>query len=121
VLAHSLSTDLLPGTYTSSDYSPSSLDTRNLTTTSTYDTFTLNLPSTPVIFSSKNYHDPTSGDWSSAVFPDGWYGLISPGLAVWGGIPVRGELRNIPPKSREFMEVAYGELKSTDRADGRSL
>jgi hypothetical protein len=110
VIAHSSSADLLPGLYPSSTYSFSSLDLRNSSATSSDSTLDIALPSTPLIFSSKNYHDPilVDGDWSSAYMPEGWYGIVNPGLALWGSIPNRGELRNLPAKSKSFMKVAYG-------------
>jgi hypothetical protein len=96
-----------------------------LSTTTAGSTFTLSLPSRSLIFSAKNYHTPLqSGEWTSAVFPDGWYGLINPGLAVWGSIPNKGELRNLPTKSRALMDIAFGELPSLDvgvGADDRSM
>lgn len=42
--------------------------------------------------------------------PDGWYGTLAAGQAVWGAIPDKGQLRNGPPRTKGFVEIAYGEL-----------
>ena len=126
VIAHSSSADLIPGSYPSSEYPLSSVELRNLSATSS-ETLDLSLPSTPLVFSGKYYHglSAVEGDWSSAYLPEGWYGLVKPGLALWGSIPNRGELRNLPPKSKSFMEVAYGmsslTTKGTRRLINRSM
>ena len=69
-----------------------------------------------MVFSKKAYHDliPTGeGDWSSIYLPDGWYGTLAAGQAIWGAVPDKGQLRNGPPRTRGFVEIAYGELSSS--------
>lgn len=61
----------------------------------------VSLPSRPVTFSAVLYagvaqvyesQSPVRG-WSSAYLPEGWYGLLKPGQAVWGAIP---DIRQMP-------------------------
>jgi hypothetical protein len=121
VVAHGLnSVDFTPGTYPISDYTSSELQLRNTTLASDAKSYTISLPVSPVLFNKKAYHDlvPTDdGDWSSAYFPDGWYGTLAAGQAVWGAIPDKSQLRNGPPQTRGFVEVAYGELSQRFRSD----
>jgi hypothetical protein len=114
VIAHSPAADLIPGQYSLSDYPLSSLDTRNLTASTTSSVLNLDLPSEPIVFSSKAYHSPSSlsGEWQSAFLPEGWFGLVTPGQALWGSIPDKRQLKNLPAKSKSFMEVAYGMVSS---------
>ncbi|ORX35656.1 hypothetical protein BD324DRAFT_66901 [Kockovaella imperatae] len=52
-------------------------------------------PSTPFFFSSADYAGSVSQlhHWESAFFPDGWYGLVRPGVAIWGSVP---KVRDLP-------------------------
>ena len=90
MVAHGLD-DLVPGTYPTSDYSvPERV--QDLSITSSSDHFTISLPATPLIFGQNSYHDELAsleGEWKSAHFPDGWYGTVSPGQALWGAVPMR--------------------------------
>jgi hypothetical protein len=110
VVASSPDGDLAPGTYPSSSHSIDNLELRNLSSSTTADQLTISLPSTPLVFSEKYYPHPiplSSQDWTSAYLPDGWYGLVAPGQAVWGSIPNKKELA-LPSKVKGFKEVAYG-------------
>lgn len=110
VVAHG-SDDLVPGTYPTADYSvPNHLQDLSITTSS--DHFTLSLPSTPLLFSQDNYHhqlDSLDGEWNSAYLPDGWYGTVSPGQAIWGAVPKRSESKSLPGRARVFGNIGYGE------------
>lgn len=110
--------DLVPGTYPSSQYDPSSNHLRNLSISTTPQTFTLSPPLSPLTFDGKNYHDAQISlleDWDSAYLPDGWYGTLIPGQAIWGAVADKKQLGGLPPKTQGFIEVAYGMCPSLSR------
>lgn len=112
VLAHHSDHDLVPGTCPSSEYDPISLNLRNLSLSSTANTFTISPPASPAIFAQENYLELRSSgdeDWSSAYLPDGWYGTLAPGQAVWGAVADKAQLGGLPPRTGGFIDVAFGE------------
>lgn len=120
VIAHHRDFDLVLGTYPSSSYDPASLELRNLSISTTPQTFTISPPLSPLTFNGKNYHDAQislDGDWSSAYLPDGWYGTMAPGQAVWGAVADKRQLGGLPSRTRGFIDVAYG--RSLTRRFGR--
>lgn len=57
-------------------------------------------PPFPVVFNDKDYvnnleYEPGMGTGKAAYFPSGWYGLLEPGKAVWGGIPDSSQIKGI--------------------------
>lgn len=58
------------------------------------DQVVISTPPQPVFFTSTKYRGGLAEDdeWTSAYLPEGWYGLVEPGKALWGAIPKSGHL-----------------------------
>ncbi|WVQ79606.1 hypothetical protein IAT38_001706 [Cryptococcus sp. DSM 104549] len=91
----SASVFLLPGTYDSSTYAPTSL---NATISTTSSSLTISPPSHPVGFTKSNYAGSAGvwdglswamQGWKSVYLPDGWYAVLDGGggKVLWGAVP----------------------------------
>jgi len=66
-------------------------------------------PPQPLLYPEDNYAGAVGkGEWKSAYFPPGFYGLVEPGKAVWGSIPRSKELRGV---SNLIKRVGLGEQR----------
>ncbi|WRT66635.1 uncharacterized protein IL334_003594 [Kwoniella shivajii] len=97
---HSNSKYLLPGTYTSSNLTPSS-SLLNITHAS--DTSVISLPSSPIGFTNVHYDGPetiwdngswSTDHWKSVYLPSSWYGILENGIVIWGAVPDKNQLPN---------------------------
>lgn len=108
-----LSRDYIPGYYPDLQLTKSDLTLGpNLTvSTDSSSGLTIYPPQRPVLFGSKNYAGGSegggSGAWESAYLPEGWYGLVAPGQAIWGAVPDRRQL--LQASMGSVVSVAYGQ------------
>jgi hypothetical protein len=99
-------TYLTPGTYVAPTplsnydlsllYPKSSATPANITSLHIGSSLVVVPPPKALLFSESKYkgdvtEDPTA--WKSGYFPDGFYGLVEPGKAVWGAVPDVKQLR----------------------------
>ncbi|OWZ60805.1 hypothetical protein AYX15_06940 [Cryptococcus neoformans] len=103
-------TYLLPGTYSSTSYSPTS--PLNATISNSSSSLTISTPDSPVGFTSFSYsglgnvwtvNDWGMGNWKSIYLPDGWYAVLGQGKVLWGAIPEKSLL----PMSISSMGISY--------------
>lgn len=93
---------LTPGTYVAP--SPFSSDEiRNINPTSEVNITSIHIgvslvvapPPQPLLFSKDMFNGEVVRNqtaWSSAYFPQGYYGLLEPGRAIWDAVPDRDQL-----------------------------
>ncbi|KIR26395.1 hypothetical protein I307_04397 [Cryptococcus deuterogattii 99/473] len=103
-------TYLLPGTYSSTSYSPTSPLNASIFTTSS--SLTISTPDSPVGFTSRSYsgsgnvwtgNDWGMSSWKSIYLPNGWYAVLGQGKVLWGAIPEK----NLLPMSVSSMGISY--------------
>lgn len=103
-------TYLLPGTYSSTSYSPTSPLNASISNSSS--SLTISTPDSPVGFTSYSYsglgnvwtaNDWGMGNWKSVYLPDGWYAVLGQGKVLWGAIPEKSLL----PMSISSMGISY--------------
>lgn len=117
-------TYLLPGTYSSTSYSPTSPLNASIFTTSS--SLTISTPDSPVGFTSRSYsgsgnvwtgNDWGMSSWKSIYLPNGWYAVLGQGKVLWGAIPEK----NLLPMSVSSMGISYvGICKHTALFSSRS-
>jgi hypothetical protein len=64
-------------------------------------------PPSPVLFANRNYVGDLQvggqgGSWKSTFMPAGYYSLVAPGQAVWGGIPDISQIKDVSPALQSF-------------------
>ncbi|KAE8539232.1 hypothetical protein D1P53_004330 [Cryptococcus gattii VGV] len=112
-------TYLLPGTYSSTSYSPTSPLNASIFTTSS--SLIISTPDTPVGFTSLSYsgsgniwtgNDWSMGSWKSIYLPNGWYAVLGQGKVLWGAIPEK----NLLPMSVSWMGISYAGISACSPA-----
>lgn len=78
--------------------------TLNQTTVKVGNNIVVSSPLEPVIFRGINYAETAQlGERAgSAYFPNGYYGLVEPGKALWGGVPDISQVRGISGSIKRF-------------------
>ncbi|XAO27384.1 hypothetical protein I312_106238 [Cryptococcus bacillisporus CA1280] len=112
-------TYLLPGTYSSTSYSPTSPLNASISTTSS--SLIISTPDSPVGFTSHSYsgsgnvwtgNDWGMGSWKSIYLPNGWYAVLGQGKVLWGAIPEK----NLLPMGVSWMGISYAGISACSPA-----